>query len=442
MRDKFAGQDPPKFVNSTTGLDFTTSDYIHKTVNARVDGNITRASVDANRTNKVTVKGQHIRNVYTFPYLTETEISDFFDVLGLVIKFTAHIDNGFTYDAIVEEIEVDESNPLRVMTTVSVISKQYIDPETGIDILTPVLNSYIQRGETFTITWNSHNCTGNVKIELYKAGLYDSDIDLNTDDDGSYVWTVGALLALSTDYSIRITNLADTTIYDDSDVFEIDYGGYIEFDGSDDQVEVDGLVKLPTDKFTFCVDIIDYGTTLTGANSILQARSNTSNFNAFYIQITAGSGAGFEIYYHKYDTNGQYTSRTTKVVAKITGKIVFIVDKTAAAGSRVKIYLNGALQPITDNMGSDNWLNTGSAKWLIGRLSPTATSTTFQMRNIILAGNANVANVAAYQNGNYTAISNKVFTYKCNEDSGNLTDQQGNHTGLVTNADASFYNRT
>jgi hypothetical protein len=61
------------------------------------------------------------------------------------------------------------------------------------------------------------NLTGNVKIELYKGGVYDSDINASTSSDGSTNWTIPAGQTPGSDYKVKITSLSDTTISDFSD---------------------------------------------------------------------------------------------------------------------------------------------------------------------------------------------------------------------------------
>ena len=70
---------------------------------------------------------------------------------------------------------------------------------------------------TQSITWSSVNLTGNVKIELYKGGSLESTLTSDTANDGSYSWAISDSLTAAADYKIRITSLADGTVYDESD---------------------------------------------------------------------------------------------------------------------------------------------------------------------------------------------------------------------------------
>lgn len=72
----------------------------------------------------------------------------------------------------------------------------------------------------FPITWSA-NITGNVKIELYKAGVFKMLIANNVSTATKrYNWTVPNTLAPADDYKIRITSLTNaTTVFDESNNF-------------------------------------------------------------------------------------------------------------------------------------------------------------------------------------------------------------------------------
>ena len=79
-----------------------------------------------------------------------------------------------------------------------------------------------ETGSTHNVTWTSVNVTGNVKVELYKGGSLNSSLTSDTANDGTYSWAISSGLADGTDYKIRITSLADGTVYDESDAnFEL-----------------------------------------------------------------------------------------------------------------------------------------------------------------------------------------------------------------------------
>ena len=73
-----------------------------------------------------------------------------------------------------------------------------------------------QAGTTQVISWND-NLSENVKIELYKGGSFHSTISISTTSDGNRNWAIPLALASGSDYSIKITSVDSTTVFDFSD---------------------------------------------------------------------------------------------------------------------------------------------------------------------------------------------------------------------------------
>jgi hypothetical protein len=74
------------------------------------------------------------------------------------------------------------------------------------------------RGTVHTITWTSSGSSGSrVRIELLKGGVISRIIASNTQNDGSYSWTISRSQAAGADYRIRITSRSTTSITDSSD---------------------------------------------------------------------------------------------------------------------------------------------------------------------------------------------------------------------------------
>ena len=71
-------------------------------------------------------------------------------------------------------------------------------------------------GSTQEITWTG-SITGNVKIELYDNGDFDSEITASTSNSGSYSWNIPIDQSPGTDYKVKITSLDDSNILDKSD---------------------------------------------------------------------------------------------------------------------------------------------------------------------------------------------------------------------------------
>lgn len=91
----------------------------------------------------------------------------------------------------------------------------------GITVLSPNGGELVDVDGSTTITWQG-NIVGNVKIDLYKGGVFQETLSANEANDGSYTWTLNGAYALGEDYTIRITSVDDNTEHDTSDaVFSI-----------------------------------------------------------------------------------------------------------------------------------------------------------------------------------------------------------------------------
>ncbi|MCP4221247.1 MAG: hypothetical protein GY765_41860, partial [bacterium] len=89
----------------------------------------------------------------------------------------------------------------------------------GITILSPNGNEDWEVGTGKTITWNSVGTIANVKIELFRNGVWE-ELKSSEANDGSMDWTVTGNGA--TDCKVRISDAANTEVTDESDaVFTI-----------------------------------------------------------------------------------------------------------------------------------------------------------------------------------------------------------------------------
>ena len=77
------------------------------------------------------------------------------------------------------------------------------------------------QGSTHNITWNSTNIDS-VKIELFKGGLIDSLLVPSfAASSGSWEWTIPENQEPGNEYTIKITDLDDELIFDESGEFSI-----------------------------------------------------------------------------------------------------------------------------------------------------------------------------------------------------------------------------
>lgn len=103
------------------------------------------------------------------------------------------------------------------------ISDQYfeITQIRSINITSPFISNSWETGTTHSISWTSTGNIANVKIELFKGGTFELEINSSTPNDGDFSWIIPSGLDNSTQYQIKITDVADSSIYDYSNDFEI-----------------------------------------------------------------------------------------------------------------------------------------------------------------------------------------------------------------------------
>ncbi|MEJ2196267.1 MAG: Ser-Thr-rich GPI-anchored membrane family protein [Ignavibacteriaceae bacterium] len=68
-------------------------------------------------------------------------------------------------------------------------------------------------GTSQTITWTD-DISGNVSIELYKSGVFNSTITSSTSSDGSYLWDIPANITNSSEYKVKITSISQPALFD------------------------------------------------------------------------------------------------------------------------------------------------------------------------------------------------------------------------------------
>lgn len=91
----------------------------------------------------------------------------------------------------------------------------------SIDVSSPITSSSWETGTTHSITWISTGTITDVKIELFKSGILESEIISSTPNDGNFSWIIPSGLDNSTQYQIKISDVSNSPINDYSDYFEI-----------------------------------------------------------------------------------------------------------------------------------------------------------------------------------------------------------------------------
>ncbi|KKN39428.1 hypothetical protein LCGC14_0743540 [marine sediment metagenome] len=94
------------------------------------------------------------------------------------------------------------------------------DPRT-ITVVVPDSTTSWTMGDVEAINWTSTGIIANVKIELYASSFLIMEIVASTLNDGTFDWTIPNTLLNYTVYIIRISDVLDPTLYDDSEPFSI-----------------------------------------------------------------------------------------------------------------------------------------------------------------------------------------------------------------------------
>jgi hypothetical protein len=89
------------------------------------------------------------------------------------------------------------------------------DPAPFVTLLTPNGGENLKTGYNYGITWND-NFSGNVKIDLYKGGVFNQTIFSSTASDGSENWSISDSLIAGSDYSIKVFSLDNNSVFDTS----------------------------------------------------------------------------------------------------------------------------------------------------------------------------------------------------------------------------------
>ena len=88
-----------------------------------------------------------------------------------------------------------------------------VNPPPVITVTSPNGGEDWLQGSTCVITWTD-NITENVKINLFKGGVYLQQIVGSTPSTGTYTWTIHANQQTGTDYKINIVSTTDNSVYD------------------------------------------------------------------------------------------------------------------------------------------------------------------------------------------------------------------------------------
>lgn len=104
--------------------------------------------------------------------------------------------------------------------------EQYLDPEPAnngtIEIIKPNSGISWAKGRERKIKWNSTGDVGpKVRIDLYQGGAFVMNLKNKTRNDGKWKWFIPIELSPASNYFIRVSAVANDTIFDNSDNFGI-----------------------------------------------------------------------------------------------------------------------------------------------------------------------------------------------------------------------------
>ena len=85
-----------------------------------------------------------------------------------------------------------------------------------ITVISPNGNEMYLAGASAFLYWTD-NFTDSVRIDLYKAGIFNTNIAPSTESDGTYNWNIPSGLPGGSDYKIKISSVENSNIFDLSD---------------------------------------------------------------------------------------------------------------------------------------------------------------------------------------------------------------------------------
>lgn len=103
----------------------------------------------------------------------------------------------------------DNSKVIQTLRSIYSGYKSTPGDENSITVLSPDQNSSLKSGEQFAIVWSSKGVNSNVKIELYKDGIFNRTISLNTINDRIFTWDIPSDIS-GTGYTIKISDSNQT----------------------------------------------------------------------------------------------------------------------------------------------------------------------------------------------------------------------------------------
>jgi len=214
---------------------------------------------------------------------------------ALVSVIIAETDNNGSYSWQVPGTSSDGSD-YKVRVSCSTDSSIY--GESGMFTITagsitvnePFSGSAWSKGSTYDIKWTS-TASGNVKIDLYRGTSFVQTISGDTANDGVHSWMIGTGLTYGSDYKIRVSNVADPSIFGESSYFTIGTNLY----------EYEFVIKWGSPGSGDSQFDAPRGVTVDGSGYVYVADSNNSRIQKF-----TGSGVFVAKWGSDGTGNGQF----------------------------------------------------------------------------------------------------------------------------------------
>ena len=183
----------------------TEKDVNNSVLNKSLSGDITSITITISGVDPVNVdvsSGETVsKTIDGVPVGQQTVKIDLKDSAGTII---------YTQTQTVEVTVGETSSP-------SFPAEDFTPENVSITVTSPNGGETWELGTTHDITWNSSHSGLNIKIELYRGGYAYQTISSSQTNDGSYSWTIPSSYNSRTDYKVRISSVADATVYDESD---------------------------------------------------------------------------------------------------------------------------------------------------------------------------------------------------------------------------------
>jgi surfactin synthase thioesterase subunit len=267
-------------------------------------------------------------------------------------------------------------------------------------------------GSTQSITW-SDNISGNVKIELYKAEVFNSTIISSTASDGSYSWNIPGATANGSDYKIKVTSIDLPTLSDLSDNSFTIFTGQITVSSPNggESWQAGSTQNITwTDNISENVMIELYKGGVF--HSVIDASTSSDGTKGWDLPFTLQSGSDYKVKITSVDDPGITDLSNSNFT--VVGNQVTVTSPNGGENWQA-----GSSQIITwtDNLTGNveiQLFKAGAFLSSITTSTPSDGSYTWNISGSTLAGSDYKINILSVDDGNIFDLSNSNFTISNN----------------------------